>query len=61
MALEIVRQLEPEGHFPQAHYAFDKGHLTVELTHCIESAGGRECPGPFMGKALDPCTESGRG
>jgi hypothetical protein len=23
--VEIVRQLEAEGQFPQAHYAFDKG------------------------------------
>jgi hypothetical protein len=39
IALEIVRQLEQEGHFPQAPYAFDNGLLTVELTHCIESVG----------------------
>jgi hypothetical protein len=25
IAVEIVRQLEAEGRFPQAHYAFDKG------------------------------------
>ena len=25
IAVEIVRQLETEGQFPQAHYAFDNG------------------------------------
>ena len=30
IALEIVRQLEGEGHFPQANYAFDNGLLTLE-------------------------------
>jgi hypothetical protein len=25
IAVEIVRQLEAEGQFPQAHYAFDNG------------------------------------
>jgi hypothetical protein len=39
MAREIVTQLEPEGHFPQAHYAFDNGVLNLELTRCIEHAG----------------------
>jgi hypothetical protein len=39
IAVEIVRQLEAEGQFPQAHYAFDKGVLTVELTRLIESRG----------------------
>src|SRR5262249_5498140 len=34
-----VQQLEQEGHFPQAHYAFDNGVLTLELSHCIESVG----------------------
>jgi hypothetical protein len=29
IALEIVQQLEQEGHFPQAHYAFDNGVLTL--------------------------------
>ena len=37
MALEMVPQLEQEGHFPQAHYAFDNGVLTLELTRGIES------------------------
>jgi hypothetical protein len=37
IAVEIVRQLEAEGPFPQAHYAFDKGVLTLELTRLIES------------------------
>jgi hypothetical protein len=39
VALEMVRQLEQEGYFPQANYAFDNGVLTVELTRCIESVG----------------------
>ena len=39
IAREIVQQLEDEGHFPQAHYAFDNGVLTVELTGFIESVG----------------------
>src|SRR5215831_15708547 len=39
MALEMVPQLEQEGHFPQAHYAFDNGVLTLELTRGIESVG----------------------
>jgi hypothetical protein len=34
---EIVRQLEEEGQFPQAHYAFDTGVLHLELTRYIES------------------------
>src|SRR5215510_10036344 len=39
IAVEIVHQLEQEGHFPQAHYAFDNGVLTVDLTRYIESVG----------------------
>jgi hypothetical protein len=39
MALEIVQQLEQEGHFPQAPYAFDNGVLTLELTRVIEGVG----------------------
>jgi hypothetical protein len=39
IALEVVQQLEQEGHFPQAHYAFDNGVLTLELTRGIESVG----------------------
>src|SRR5437764_14121612 len=39
IAVEIVRQLEAEGRLPQAHYAFDKGVLTLELTRLIESRG----------------------
>jgi hypothetical protein len=35
--VEIVRQLEAESQFPQAHYAFDKGVLTLELMRLIES------------------------
>ena len=39
MALEIVRQIEQEGHFPRADYAFDNGLLTRELTKLIEERG----------------------
>jgi hypothetical protein len=39
IALELVQQLEQEGHFPLAHYAFDNGVLTVELTRFIEGVG----------------------
>jgi len=39
MARAIVQQLEAEGHFPQAHYAFDNGVLSLELTRGIERAG----------------------
>ena len=39
IAREIVTQLEQEGHFPQAHYAFDNGVLNLELTRGIEHAG----------------------
>ena len=39
IAHEIVQQLEQEGHFPQAHYAFDNGGLSLELTRGIEHAG----------------------
>ena len=39
MAWERVEQLEHEGPFPQANYAFDNGLLTVELSRLIESMG----------------------
>jgi hypothetical protein len=39
LAAEMVAQLEHEGHFPQANYAFDNGLLTVELARVIESVG----------------------
>jgi hypothetical protein len=39
MAVEIVQQLEQEGHVPQAPYAFDHGVLTLELTRVIEGVG----------------------
>lgn len=39
IAVEIVRQVEMEGQFPTADYAFDNGVLTVELTTVIETAG----------------------
>ena len=39
LALDIVQQLEQEGHFPQAHYAFDHGVLSLELSRGIEHAG----------------------
>jgi len=39
LEVEIVRQVEVEGHCPQANYAFDNGGLTVELTRLIEQSG----------------------
>jgi hypothetical protein len=39
LARAIVQQLEEEGQFPQAHYAFDTGVLHLELTRYIESRG----------------------
>jgi hypothetical protein len=39
VALAIVQQLEQEGHFPRANYAFDNGLLTLELGRFIESVG----------------------
>src|SRR5919108_3855368 len=39
IVVEMVGQLEEEGQFPQADYAFDNGVLTLELTRLIESKG----------------------
>jgi hypothetical protein len=39
IVVEMVKQLEEEGNFPQADYAFDNGVLTLELTRLIESKG----------------------
>ena len=39
IAVDIVRQIEAEGCFPQADYAFDLGGLNHPLTTLIESAG----------------------
>ena len=39
IAVEIVRQIEAEGQFPQANYAFDQGVLSRPLTEEIESSG----------------------
>ena len=39
IVVEMVQQLEEEGKFPQADYAFDNGVLTIELTRLIESKG----------------------
>ena len=39
MALDMVKQLEEEGEFPQADYAFDNGVLNLELTQFIEGCG----------------------
>ena len=38
MAVDVVKQLESEGDYPQADYAFDQGVLTVALTNLIESS-----------------------
>lgn len=37
IALELVEQIEEEGNFPDANYAFDNGVLSLELTLCIEA------------------------
>jgi hypothetical protein len=39
IVVEMVKQLEEEGNFAQADYAFDNGVLTIELTRLIESKG----------------------
>src|SRR5919197_723399 len=39
LALDIVQQLEQEGHFHSAHYAFDHGLLSLELSRGIERTG----------------------
>jgi hypothetical protein len=39
MAVAIVQELEQEGYFPQAHYAFDNGLLTLALAREIEARG----------------------
>jgi hypothetical protein len=39
MVVDIVAELEKEGQFPLAHYAFDNGVLTLPLTRLIESSG----------------------
>lgn len=38
IAVDIVRQIESEGDYPDANYAFDQGVLTLPLTRMIESA-----------------------
>ena len=39
MAVEMVKQIEIEGNYPEADYAFDQGVLTCALTSLIESVG----------------------
>jgi hypothetical protein len=39
MAVSIVKELEQEGHFPHAPYAFDNGLLTLALAREIEARG----------------------
>jgi hypothetical protein len=39
IALELVQQIEHEGHFPDANYAFDNGVLSPGLTRYIELCG----------------------
>ncbi len=39
IAVAIVQQLEAEGQFPHAHYAFDNGILCLPLTRLIEAHG----------------------
>ncbi|ASC70533.1 hypothetical protein XM38_014720 [Halomicronema hongdechloris C2206] len=40
MAVELVRQIEAEGQFPQAHYAFDNGVLCRLLKWCVSRSMG---------------------
>jgi hypothetical protein len=37
IALEMAQQIEREGQFPDANYAFDNGVMTLELSRFIES------------------------
>jgi hypothetical protein len=39
MAVDVVRKIEDENHFPQAEYVFDNGVLNLELTREIERRG----------------------
>jgi hypothetical protein len=39
IAVDLVTQIEAEGDYPQADYAFDQGVLTLALTTRIESVG----------------------
>jgi hypothetical protein len=39
IVIAMVQQLEEEGKFPRADYAFDNGVLTIELTRLIENKG----------------------
>ncbi len=39
MVVDLVRQIEAEGQFPQADYAFDNGVLSLGLTQLIEASG----------------------
>ncbi|MBM3210823.1 hypothetical protein FJZ33_01285 [Candidatus Poribacteria bacterium] len=39
IAYELVVQIEEEGLFPEANYAFDNGVLTLDLTRYIEGCG----------------------
>ncbi len=39
IAVDIVRQLESEGQFSHADYAFDQGVLSRPLTEVIEESG----------------------
>jgi hypothetical protein len=39
MALDMVQQLAQAGHVPSAHYAFDHGVLSLELSRGLEHAG----------------------
>lgn len=36
IAVDVVRQIEDEGHFPEADYAFDNGVLSLNLIRLIE-------------------------
>lgn len=36
LAVEMIKKIEEEGHFPQANYAFDNGILSLEVANVIE-------------------------
>jgi hypothetical protein len=39
IAVDLVKQIEAEGSYPQADYAFDQGVLSLPLTSLIEACG----------------------
>ena len=52
IALELVQQIEEEGNFPDANYAFDNGVLSLELTRCIEAYGKQWVSAPVTSSGV---------